>query len=378
MLRHDLNAFFRLSNQLHSQINMRPIVHENIAGIILGDKRLLEGEETVLLKFVQFVIEAYGDGRRRLGTLQALHPLRTAALLARAMEEPGLIDLLTALLHDFDEDMDPKDPKHASTKRNFETLKKDIDPAGGWYLSERIGWLTKLKDATYNTYIGNLLDRVQKTPEIARVKLADRLDNTLDLLSGYHDPMENSDFFEEVFNILFVKSYRGYRSGFPHPAFTPMDGAQRLHVLFKNTVLMSLMRFQLGKLGDKTTSELFSDLVIASRKEAQRVTLHIFEHHYRDVGEQAKLLLSTMAYAQGAGVDGVNEPSDDPLDGLFVSTFNISDRKTRSPKLKTLYKDKALMIRVALAFAVTFTRFQTDTAFYVRGIDRFRIGPPDV
>ena len=126
---------------------------------------------------------------------------------------------------------------YARSEVQLRDLLRRIDPTDQWYLMERLEWLTRREGEPYFGYIGRLLERAKKTPEVVRVKLADRLDNTLDTRIEIGDPMEGVDFFETVFKVMFLPGFRGYNPGCPHPARSPVSGAYRLYQLFKNSVL---------------------------------------------------------------------------------------------------------------------------------------------
>ncbi|MGQ9852724.1 MAG: hypothetical protein ACUVTG_04910, partial [Candidatus Oleimicrobiaceae bacterium] len=203
-----------------------------------------------------------------------------------------------------------------------------------------------------------------------------RLDNTLDMHIDADDPLEEVDFFETVFQLLFANYYRGYHPQEPHPPPSVLNGAQRLYQLFKNTVLMSLLRQRGVFRDDEPARLLFENLARASMKEAQRIILHIVGYHQTSVLEVRTLMMETMAYVQHGGIDAVTLPlPGSRLDGLFMSCFGDADRCALDKKLKDLYQDKPLMIEAALAFIVIFLSFLDDPEYYVRGINAEGIHP---
>jgi uncharacterized protein YbgA (DUF1722 family) len=370
---HDLNEFLKLSAALNYQLSATTVGREKLLLTIIGNKPLPERDRQVLLEVLEYLDVAYRTKRRRLGTMAVLHPLRAAALLATAEDELRLLDLLSVLLHDKYEDISQTDFPPADWKEleeRFYTLLKRIDPTDEWYLMERLTVLTRRGDSeTYYEYIGRLLERSDQTPELVRVKLADRLDNTLDLRIDYRDPLENVDFFGYLFGTLFIPDFRSYRPELPHTAEL-MDGGRRMYGLFKTAVTLSLMR-QTGAIADddRAAHALFEALCVASMKEAQRILMHIFGYHHTDVDQQRALLMDTMEYCRGGGVGSITDPSEPHrLDGLFLEQFDFADRKRRHEKLDELYRDTDLMIQAAVAFIVIFMSFLDDPSYYLQGV----------
>ena len=379
----DLSEFFKLSATLNYQLGAVGVGNRNILTIILGKSLFQPEEEEILLAVLSYLEKAYGDHRRRLGPLAVLHPLRATALLARTLDRASMLDLLTELLHDKLEDIGPENfpaEKFGADYWNkleleFERLLKRVDPNDSWYLMERVDILTRRPGAdTYYAYIGRLIDKSRNTPEVVRVKLADRLDNTLDLRLDLYDPLEQVDFFALMFKVLFLRDYIPPRPQFPHPAVTPINGAQRLYQLFKNTVLLSLIR-QKEAIHDDTARRLLEALAEASIKEAQRIVFHLFVYHLPELKDQRALLMETMDYSQSGGTLGVTRSGSHRLDGLFMERFDHSDRLERKKKLKLLYMDKEIMAEAALAFIVVFQSFLNDPKFYMKGISDEGIRP---
>jgi len=325
----------------------------------------------------------YGQRKRRLGSLAILHPLRATALLTNVSTDLSMIDIMTELLHDNFEDIKPKKTplNEWIRKSEFGTFLKNTNHVDQRQLVQRLKWLTKGETESYYQYIGRLLEEAKGTPEVIRVKLADRLDNTLDMRIDLEDTLESVDFFETIFQVLFTDSYRGYKPDSPHPPTTVMNGSQRLYQLFKNTVLMSLIRQNDAIHGDKPAREIFKYLARASMKEAQRNVLHIFGYHMSSaaVGHFRELLIDAMEYAQKGGVSAVTSPDETKaLDGLFIERFDHPIKAVRRQKLKELYKNKSLMIEASIAFIVIFLSFMNDPNFYIRGISAEGVRPQKV
>lgn len=380
---YDFQDFLLLSAVLNLHWGSGPAGIDNVLGVILGDpeRTLPDAERRVLRAVLVYLDGAYGRRRRRLGPLAVLHPLRATALLARAMHpRPPLLDLLSELLHDKLEDVrsEGRDKRDWDTlEESFGALLKQIDPADEWLLMERIDRLTRRDHETYYQYVGRLLDHSQRTPELVRVKLADRLDNCLDLRITLQDPIGDADFFGEIFQILFVRGCRGYRPPSPHPAPSVLNGAERLYQLFKNAVLMSLIRQKQAE-PDEVAHFLFECLARASMREAERIILHVLGYHLRDASKARRLLLDTMDYIHQGGLERVTDPGGHRLDGLLKSTFDHSVPAVRREMLAVLYEDKELMLETAVAFLVVFLSFLEVPEYYLAGITEFGIStvPP--
>ncbi|MGW8323160.1 MAG: hypothetical protein ACWGSD_16555 [Thermodesulfobacteriota bacterium] len=208
---YELDAFLRLSAVLNYQLSALSLGSANIVALLLDDKPLSPYERDTLLGVLQYLGRAYGRRRRRLGPMAILHPIRATALLARAEEEANLLDLLAELLHDKLEDISADDfppEEWRELEEEFQSLIKRVDPTDEWFLMERLELLKRDEEGqTYCHYIGRMLGQGKQMPDLVRVKLADRLDNTLDMRVDIHDPLEGVDFFSHIFQLLFVGSY---------------------------------------------------------------------------------------------------------------------------------------------------------------------------
>ncbi len=380
MVLHDLNEFFRLSAALNYQLSAAGVGRASILDTILDGRPLPAEERAVLVDVLSYLERAYSHKQRRLGPLAVLHPLRATALLARAQDRVNLLDLLTELLHDKFEDILESDfPREEweALEGHLAGLLRKIDPSSEWYLMERLDILTRRPDGeTYYQYIGRILDRAPGTPELVRVKLADRLDNTLDMRIDFRDPLEGVDFFALLFRTMLSKPVPTQAPVRPHPERPPLDGARRLYELFKNTVVLSLVRQRLPVADDAAAAVLFEAIATASMREAQRVVLHLFTYHVTDTDRQHQLLMDTLAYCRAGGISAVTRVSpSNRLDGLFLERFDAPTSQARQRKLEELYVDKELMLAAALAFIVIFVSFRDDPDFLVRGVTPAGITP---
>jgi hypothetical protein len=253
---------------------------------------------------------------------------------------------------------------------------KRIGPRSEQRLNENLVTLTRVPGETYYRYAGRLTTQSRGEPELVEIKLADRLDNTLDMRIDLQDPLDGIDFYENVFQILFVRNYTERKAREHPPTTTVLNGARRLHQLFKNAVLLSLIRQNVDQTPSEEFRSLFDAVATAGLKEAQRTLIHLIHHHYRDVSSQRELFLEAMEYCYRGRIDAVTKPDDRfLLDGLFSTYFDFVSKKELVPRLDMLYQDKALMIESSIAFVTIFLSFINDEHFYVEGISADGIEP---
>ena len=372
--------FLNLSASLNYQLSAAPVNWRAILALTVGE-RFTEMEEETIIDVLTYLQEAYGQTKRRLGPVAVLHPIRTMGLLVRAMEHPTLLDLLTTLLHDKQEDLTEKklSPEIWQVlEAHYQELLKRIDPTDQWYLNERIDILTIRENERYYHYLGRVLERARLTPELVRAKLADRLDNTLDLRMDLHDPTADEECYETVFAILFTDSspHRPLRKGHPIPG--KINGSQRLYQLFKNSVLLSLLRRERQDRVDRAAERLSYSIARASLSEAQRILLHLFDYHIPDKRVQREILLDVMEYCRSGSITRVTPGGRrHRLDGLFKDRFDQEDKATRNRLLDEFYQDKYLIAEAALAFMAIFSSFLHDPDFRILGIDARGIHPDE-
>jgi hypothetical protein len=376
---YELNAFLRLSADLHYQLVVKPTNWSSVLEIILQERHLRMPIEAIIIETMQYLDQVYGRKKRRLGAHAIIHPLRATALLARSMTEPYYLDLLAALLHDRFEDFNPpKTPADfdACIDEGLRSILKKLPGEEQWFLMERLHWLTKRNGESYYQYIGRMLAEASHTPEAVRVKLADRLDNTLDMRMDLQDTFDHVDFFEQLFKMMFLPNFKGHKSEHTHPVPSSMNGAERLYQLFKNIILVSLVRQKRAAEGDAVCHTLFEVLIKASIREAQRIAMHISAYHQTDINKLRELVIETMSYVQDGGIDAVTSPAiGKKLDGLMVQKFDDPDKRSRKKKLLELYEDKDLMVEASIAFIVIFYSFLNDPDYYVHGISETGIHP---
>jgi hypothetical protein len=378
MAEFDLTEFFKLSSVLNYNLSAASLNRYNVLLYILAGKRLDPDErldrekKSLLMEALGYLFSAYSHKRRRLGPMAVLHPLRAAALMIRAKDEPKLDSLLTALFHDILEDVKSVDIEAQEWKdmelRLFELL-EHMPPEEESRLIQRLKCLTRTKSESYYRYIGRMLDCSAAFPDVVDVKLADRLDNTLDMRIDLEDPLVGIDCFQNIFQLLFVNNYPGYVPRIEHQPASAMNGARRLHQLYKNAVLLSLIRQLPVPPETPARHTLFNAVAEASLKEAQRTLMHLLGYHLKDHHAQRRLIVDAMDYCFSGRSDLVTKPDGQQmLDGLFSTYFATPDGRVLSQQLDRLYQNKPLMIQASIAFIVIFLGFLNDSRYYIRGI----------
>ena len=381
----DLTEFFKLSAALNYNLSAASLNRYNVLMYIIGDKRLDVDEKKdreqkgILMEALGYLFNVYSQKRRRLGPMAVLHPLRAAALFTRSLDSVNMVDLLTLLFHDILEDINPADyniQEWKSMEDQLYSLLGRMENEDESRLETRLMSLTRVENESYYQYIGRLLDNTQNFHEIVQVKLADRLDNTLDMRIDLEEPLARIDFFETVFQIMFVNNYPGYKPKMEHAPATAMNGARRLYQLFKNAVLLSLIRQHVPAASRRKVRNLFDALSEAGLKEAQRTLIHLISYHVKDLHTLRSLVLEAMHYCYSGRSDLVTMPDGSQLlDGLFSTYFGNKAKKTRHQQLDILYQNKPLMLEASVAFLVIFLSFLNDETFYIRGISSEGIEP---
>ena len=381
----DLTEFFKLSSALNYNLSAASLNRYNVLMYITDNKRLdddanLDREKkSIVMEALGYLFSAYRQKRRHLGPMAVLHPLRAAALFTRTRPSLDLVELMTLLFHDILEDVKPGQfdvQEWRTMEEQMYGLFDRIKPEDEARLTENMLSLTRLDNESYYHYIGRLLENAQNTPEIVEVKLADRLDNTLDLRIDLKDPLEGIDFFENIFQILFVNSYRGYSPKTEYSPAAAINGAKRLYQLFKNAVLLSLIRRHAPNSERRAQKLLFNAVSEAGLSEAQRTLAHLISYHVKDVATQRDLILEAMQYCYSGRSDLVTKPDGSQLlDGLFSTYFGHISSKLRRQQLDILYQKKDLMLEAAVAFIVIFLSFLNDQEYYIQGISAEGIEP---
>ncbi len=374
---HDLSDFFSLSRALNYSLQDTTQGRFFILSY-LTNKRPFQSrtDRNLVLKAIDYIIDAYGKMSRRIGPPAVLHPLRATALLVRTSGRLDVVDILTALFHDLLEDISPlkqANDLRVSQEHDLINLLDALPAKDAQTLQDRLDYLTKKPSENYYTYIGRIMNGGSITPDVLRVKMADRLDNTLDMRMDLQEAFEDTDFYQTLFETLFVSCFNQNQcptTEWEHPFPSPLNGSKRLFQLFKNSVLLTLIRRnQPPEAMGKESQVLFDAIAEASLREAQRSFLHITRHHLKDVGRQRQLLMEAMDYCYHGGITQATLPKHHSrLDGLFKEYFGHAEKARKKQALDLLYKDKPLMLQATIAFAVIFKNFIRDEHFFIRGI----------
>ncbi|MEJ2689885.1 MAG: hypothetical protein P8130_08030 [Deltaproteobacteria bacterium] len=374
----DTQEFLALSSFLNYQLSGEPINWQGIQNLMVPDAPE-SVKQDILLDALRYLGSAYGSQKRRLGPLAILHPIRATSLFVKVHTgDYSLLELLTVLLHDKEEDIiaeQYKPDNWSALNDQFSSFLDRLDKEMRQNLLRNIGILTKMPSEKYYVYLDRLFEEAKKEPSLAAIKMADRLDNTLDLRIDLHDFTDNSRCYQVIFDILFLRSYTGFHSGQPHPISRKINGAMRLYQLYKNAVFLSLLRHKEVDLSP-IASKLFFSLVVASIREAQTILMHIFAFHLKSPEEQRNLLMEVMRYSHTGGFEQVSSGTGDHrLDGLFKTRFEFQDKDSKQRGLASLYADKVLMGQTALGFIIIFANFVNDSRFAIKGISADGIIP---
>ena len=381
----DLTEFFKLSSALNYNLSAASLNRYNVLMYITDNKRLDDDDtkdrekKSIVMEALGYLFSAYRQKRRHLGPMAVLHPLRAAALYTRIRPSLDLVELLTLLFHDILEDIKPGQFDVQEWKAMEEQLYGLFDrmaPEAESRLTENMLSLTRLDNESYYQYIARLLENARTAPEIVEAKLADRLDNTLDLRIDLEDTLARIDFFENIFQIMFVNNYKGYVPKWEHSPATAINGAKRLYQLFKDAVLLSLVRLYAPDTGQRSQKLLFDAVAEAGLNEAQRTLIHLISYHVKDVSTQRGLILEAMQYCYSGRSNLVTKPDGSQLlDGLFSTYFGHKSSRLRRQQLDILYQNKNLMMEAAVALIVIFLSFLNDEKYYIQGISAEGIEP---
>jgi hypothetical protein len=358
-----------LSATINWHLSARKIDLRALLRVILGPAKVADQEP--LLEALNYLHQAYGDRRRKNGPAAVLHCLRIAAMLARVMPAPTTLDLLGALLHDKEEDLTREELGDAEWSRlqaEFARVLEKIDSNHRWFLGERIALLWRQSTQTYYDYLGVVLSKVRTMPDLLRCKLADRLDNTMDI-AVQRTPTDQSAFFELIFRMMFLPAYQ------PVPAdgaiFPDVESSVLLvSQLFKNVVLMSMLRRQHLDRLDDTTARLFRALAATSSEQAQWAVANLLASPALSWQARRDLLREMMDYCAGGGMTAIQtKEKGGLLDGSFLEHFAHPDDRVRKRQIELLYDNQPLFIRLLVLYIGMFSSFLADPQYYLDGID---------
>ncbi len=368
----DTPDFLSLSASIHYQLSGIPPDWAAIQTIVFEGQLKAPYKDRVT-ETMEYLCQAYGETRRRLGPNAILHPIRVLALLRRVGPRPNLLTMMTTLLHDLREDISPErfdQEEWSSLEARYTHLVGHLDKQEAAALDQLIDDLTRRTGEKYYQYLGRLLGRARKAPELLSIKLADRLDNTLDLRLDLQGPVAGVDAPRALFELLFTENPWPAPDDHEHPAAGKLNGALRLYQLFKNVVFLSLLRQEEQEHVSQATTRLSRALATAGLDETERILLHLFTYHLTERSLQRKLVMDMMSYCQSSAIERVTpEEAPHALDGLFGSRFDHPNRKLLHEELDRVYRDKELMAQIAVAFAAVFSSFLRNPSYQIKGID---------
>lgn len=373
----DLSEFRRLSAALSYQLTARSLSKAQVLSTVLGGPLPAGSGVTVLEDLVDYLLRAYSGRRRKLGPAAAIHLLRTAAFLSRASHRAVVPELAVALLHDKFEDLSPDEfdaDEWEQLEAQLASIVGRIERKTDVRLLEQIDALTRVKSETYLQYVARLLESSRQHPVVARVKLCDRLDSTLDFSLDFRDPLKNQNFDAHIQQILFVRNWSGIRVP---PELHPVGDvgiARRARGLYKSALMITLIRLIKPYRPDACSRKLTSALIEGSIAEAQRIAFELLAFHADEIGPPRDIVLDAMDYCYSEAATRVTGATvSHPIDGLFLNTFNpIGGAEAR---LAGLADNKRLLLQAALVFISLFRAFQNSPTFVIRGIDRTGLHP---
>jgi len=358
--------FLEMSADISYRLSGRAFDPRTLLDLILEDAVACPCSESILIHAIAVVVAGYGDSRRRMGPLAAIHPLRVAAILSRVTRDPTVMDLLAALLHDRDEDLtrdEIGEERWTEMQAKMSALVQNLDERHCWYLGERLDILTLREGQDYCQYLANLMGHAGRMPDLIRVKLADRLDNTLDVGVSHHG-IPSMGVFGTVFDLLFLPDFQGIPAPDSYVPITEEEGVQMLANLFKNSAFLSLLRSEHCQM-EGTTRRLYNTLVRASTRIAQYLVQDTFATAV-DIDEQRAITQKVLDYCRSGGLTAVRPGKDHSLDGMFLEIYG--SKKGRRDRLKALFADKSHLGAVALVFVAVFSNFLANPAYTIQGI----------
>ncbi|HEY3358763.1 MAG TPA: hypothetical protein VGQ83_36280 [Polyangia bacterium] len=363
-----IDEFLRLSADVNLHLQARPFSGSALLDLILGPARL--PDQVPVLEAISYLQDGYGERRRKNGTLAILHPLRTAALLARRMSQPTFLDFFGALLHDKEEDLTTEAlgaTEWGRLQDLFGVMLEKLDGDHRWFLGERIALLSRKPGQSYHEYLAAVLEKARVMGDLLHCKLADRLDNTLDIAVQYRGSARQS-FFETAFGVLFLPAFEvpaGRRDQLPQEDRCVLLLSQ----LFKNAVFMSLLRAGGFDEQDQTTQRLFADLAETSRSQAEWIAMELLRSHLPDPAARYAIVRETMTYCHDGGLEAVRERARGGVfDGTFLERYAVADEVERKRQLAEIYRDRSFFARLMILFVAMFTRFLNDREYYIQGI----------
>jgi hypothetical protein len=366
-----VEEFLEMSAKINYQLSAHTLNKPALMALVLGPARFEPMEWDLLLGTIDVLQAGYGEDRRRLGTPEIIHPLRTAAILARTMSRPSVVEVGAALLHDKEEDLTSEaldKDRYDGMLVAYDRLIKQMSAGQQEQIELLVRGLSARPYDTYHEYLVSLLKQAPEMPELLHIKLADRLDNTFDI-HLQHPGVTRYNFFRAVFDILFMPVFRGVQMGHFHFMPDVKEGVMLLSQLFKDTFFLALLRATGMDTLDDTTRRLFIGLAVAGIREAQWLALEVFNTSITDVNRQRELLMSVMQYCRDGGAGAVRtKEAGGELDGMLLESFIASQEGQQKQMLTRLFDDHELLAKLVLAFIVVFASFINDPTYTIQGI----------
>jgi hypothetical protein len=375
-----VEEYLALSAKINYQLSSLALNRQALLALVLGPAVFDEQEQEILQRTFDVMQLGYQQERRRLGTPGILHPLRTAALVARTVDRPSLMHMLVAMLHDKDEDLTEQDLERArweAMQAEYDLLTDAVRPEEREQLEEAIRLLSARGFGTYQEYLVQILDNAHRIPLLLHIKLADRIDNTLDV-HLQHPGVTRYNFYRAVFDILFMPHFRGIQMGSFHFMPDTDVGVMLLSQLFKDTFFLALLRAAGLDTLDDITRRLFIGLAVAGIREAQWLALEIFNTCMPQVEQQRAVLMSVMQYCIEGGAAAVrSKGAGGELDGMLLESFTAAQEGQQKEMLNKLFNDHELLIKLVLAFIVVYASFINDPSYTIAGIQPNGMRPVD-
>ncbi|HUT77085.1 MAG TPA: hypothetical protein VM285_05330 [Polyangia bacterium] len=361
-----------LSAAINYQVEANHPNRSAILALIL-DRPAPEPQRGILLQALEVILAGYGDEKRKVRGRSVIHPIRTAAIVARATDEPTTLHMLSALLHDRDEDLGSVPEDRAERySRACERLGALVSQEENWFLGERIDFLTRKEGRHYMDYLAGILGHAGTMIDLLHTKCADRLDNTLD--HGLQPGVAQLNWFRAVHDALFVPAWRGVELEEYHRLPGAEEGEGILSMLFKNTIFLSMARRSEVARADATTVRLLDALAVASIRVAGWIALATLASGNPPVARHREFLLDVMGYVHGGGLAVRRKDEDGDLDGVLLDYWQ-NDSTQRREKMSALFSDRERLLKLCCLFVVSFASFLNDPLYSVPGVDIQNLKP---
>jgi hypothetical protein len=359
------DAHLQLSAAINYEVEATKKNKNAILALILGPESPFQ-DRKLMMQALNVVLTGYGDTKRKFRGMAVVHPLRTAAIVARCVEHPTVTHMVTALLHDRDEDLKDLTGRHKDLfEQELAGLHRLLSNDDGWYVGERIALLTRKSGEHYVKYVARILGHTNTMMDLLHVKCADRLDNTLD--HGLQHRSAHLNWFRAMHDALFVPSYRGVILEDYHQLPENDQGGAVLSMAFKNTIFMSLVRQCDLALADRTTVRFIDALAVASIRVVGWIALGVLAGDVPPVSKHREFLLDVMQYIQEGGLMVRSKGQGSDLDGMLLDYWH-NDSQLRKKRMSEIFADRERLLKLCCLLIAIFSSFLNDPRFFVKGI----------